>query len=103
LGVTSVAPATHPLAQFQRAAVEVARTQEDVLARTDLPRVYLHFVPLSLAVGLAMMASFFLSSTLVPVLSVWLRRTSSGRTWDGWSAAWIRQSRGLEHLHAAPR
>jgi outer membrane protein len=41
LGVTSVAPATHPLAQFQRAAVEVARTQEDVLARTDLPRVYL--------------------------------------------------------------
>jgi multidrug efflux pump subunit AcrB len=30
------------------------------------------FVPLSLAVGFAMIASYFLSSTLVPVLSVWL-------------------------------
>jgi multidrug efflux pump subunit AcrB len=30
------------------------------------------FVPLSLAVGLAMIASYVLSSTLVPVLSVWL-------------------------------
>ncbi|MCU1383011.1 MAG: acriflavin resistance protein [Acidobacteria bacterium] len=30
------------------------------------------FVPLSLAVGFAMVASFFLSSSLVPVLSVWL-------------------------------
>jgi len=30
------------------------------------------FVPLSLAVGFSMIASFFLSSTLVPVLSVWL-------------------------------
>ncbi len=30
------------------------------------------FVPLSLAVGFSMVASFFLSSTLVPVLSVWL-------------------------------
>ena len=29
------------------------------------------FVPLSLAVGFAMIASFFLSSALVPVLSVW--------------------------------
>jgi multidrug efflux pump subunit AcrB len=29
------------------------------------------FVPLSLAVGFAMIASFFLSSSLVPVLSVW--------------------------------
>jgi len=30
------------------------------------------FMPLSLAVGFAMMGSFFLSSSLVPVLSVWL-------------------------------
>ena len=30
------------------------------------------FVPLSLAVGFAMIASYLLSSTLVPVLSVWL-------------------------------
>src|SRR5205085_8378253 len=29
------------------------------------------FVPLSLAVGFAMIASFFLSSSVVPVLSVW--------------------------------
>jgi len=36
------------------------------------------FVPLSLAVGLAMFASFLLSSTLVPVLSVWLLRGSQG-------------------------
>src|SRR5437868_12078993 len=32
------------------------------------------FVPLSLAVGFAMIASYVLSSTLVPVLSVWLLR-----------------------------
>src|SRR5437899_11254112 len=32
------------------------------------------FVPLSLAVGFAMLASYLLSSTLVPVLSVWLLR-----------------------------
>ncbi len=33
------------------------------------------FVPLALAVGFAMVASFFLSSTLVPILSVWLLRS----------------------------
>src|SRR5262249_28676734 len=32
------------------------------------------FVPLSLAVGFAMVTSYVLSSTLVPVLSVWLLR-----------------------------
>src|SRR5436189_4218839 len=32
------------------------------------------FVPLSLAVGFSMAASYLLSSTLVPVLSVWLLR-----------------------------
>jgi len=39
------------------------------------------FVPLSLAVGFSMIASFFLSSSLVPVLSVWLlgsRRARAG-------------------------
>src|SRR5262245_37593013 len=35
------------------------------------------FVPLSLAVGFAMLASYFLSNTLVPVLSVWLAREKS--------------------------
>jgi len=34
------------------------------------------FVPLSLAVGFAMLASYFLSNTLVPVLSVWLLKRS---------------------------
>ena len=33
------------------------------------------FVPLSMAVGFAMIASFLLSSTLVPVLSVWMLRS----------------------------
>jgi multidrug efflux pump subunit AcrB len=32
------------------------------------------FVPLSLAVGFAMIASYLLSSTLVPILSVWFLR-----------------------------
>jgi multidrug efflux pump subunit AcrB len=36
------------------------------------------FVPLSLAVGLAMISSYLLSSTLVPVLSAWLLRAGSG-------------------------
>lgn len=35
------------------------------------------FVPLSLAVGLAMLASYLLSNSLVPVLSVWLLREGS--------------------------
>ena len=35
------------------------------------------FVPLSLAVGLAMGASYLLSNTLVPILSVWLLREHS--------------------------
>ncbi|HJT71538.1 MAG TPA: efflux RND transporter permease subunit [Terriglobales bacterium] len=39
---------------------------------TGVPRAL--FVPLSLAVGLAMAASYFLSSSLVPVMSVWLLR-----------------------------
>jgi multidrug efflux pump subunit AcrB len=43
------------------------------------------FVPLTLAVGFAMIASYLLSSTLVPVLSVWLLR-----------------GQPLEHLHTRP-
>jgi outer membrane protein len=31
---------THPLAQIHQAAIDLARAQEDVLSRTDLPRVY---------------------------------------------------------------
>src|SRR5205807_3129650 len=36
------------------------------------------FVPLALAVGFSMVASYLLSSTLVPVLSVWMLRTKHG-------------------------
>jgi len=32
------------------------------------------FVPLALAVGFSMIGSYLLSSTLVPILSVWLLR-----------------------------
>src|SRR5262245_5760473 len=47
------------------------------------------FIPLSLAVGFSMIASFLLSSTLVPVLSVWWLRThhaggSDDRHGKGW-------------------
>jgi len=33
-------PTIHPLTQVRRAAADLARAQEDVLSRTDLPRVY---------------------------------------------------------------
>jgi outer membrane protein len=36
-----VAPGAHPLAQAHQAAVDAARAQENVLSRTDRPRVYL--------------------------------------------------------------
>ena len=38
------------------------------------------FVPLSLAVGFAMITSYLLSSTFVPVLSVWLLRQEDRET-----------------------
>jgi outer membrane protein TolC len=36
----AAATQTHPLTQIRQAAVDVARAQEDILSRTDLPRVY---------------------------------------------------------------
>ena len=36
------------------------------------------FIPLALAVGFAMVASYVLSSTLVPVLLIWVLRTRHG-------------------------
>ena len=41
------------------------------------------FVPLSLAVGFAMVASYLLSSTFVPVLSTWLLRRRQAVTGHG--------------------
>jgi multidrug efflux pump subunit AcrB len=52
------------------------------------------FVPLSLAVGFSMIASFFLSSSLVPVLAVWLlgqRRPAAGGGAQG--EDWVDRSR----------
>jgi outer membrane protein len=37
----TAAATAHPLSQSRQAAVDLARAQEDALARTDLPRVYL--------------------------------------------------------------
>jgi hypothetical protein len=37
----SAAAPAHPLAQMRQAAVDLARTQEDVLAKTDRPRLFL--------------------------------------------------------------
>jgi outer membrane protein TolC len=38
--ITPAAVAAHPLAQLRQATVDQARAQEEVLARTDLPRVF---------------------------------------------------------------
>ncbi len=54
------------------------------------------FVPLSLAVGFAMIASFLLSSTLVPVLAVWLlRRSSTPSTTSSHDHDWLDSPRAL--------
>ena len=42
------------------------------------------FVPLSLAVGLAMLAAYVLSSTLVPVLASWMLQTPGAHSDQGW-------------------
>lgn len=41
------------------------------------------FVPLSMAVGYAMISSYVLSSTLVPVLATWIMRKAAAET-EGW-------------------
>jgi multidrug efflux pump subunit AcrB len=58
------------------------------------------FVPLALAVGFAMSASYFLSSTLVPVLMVWMSRvyedSFSGSRWRLWQDRYASALRKLE-------
>src|SRR5215475_7321728 len=58
------------------------------------------FLPLALAVGFAMAGSYFLSSTLVPVLMVWLsrvyQRASSGSRWRLWQDRYASALRKLE-------
>lgn len=56
------------------------------------------FVPLSLAVGFSMIASYFLSSTFVPVLSVWLLRESVNHNSN--PTAFSRMKDGYERLLA---
>jgi multidrug efflux pump subunit AcrB len=52
------------------------------------------FVPLSLAVGFAMIASFFLSSSLVPVLSVWwLGKGHRSREEESHGSDWVERLR----------
>ncbi len=46
------------------------------------------FVPLALAVGFAMISSYLLSSTLVPVMSVWLLRKGRGHGDGGGMRGW---------------
>src|SRR3954454_21186269 len=48
------------------------------------------FVPLSLAVGFAMVSSYLLSSTFVPVLSTWLLRRRPAVRRDGRRSAYER-------------
>ncbi|PHX85418.1 MAG: hypothetical protein CK538_06885 [Opitutia bacterium] len=55
------------------------------------------FTPLALAVGFSMIASFLLSSTLVPVLSVWLLRRHKETALHS-DPAWLR---ALQSLYAA--
>ncbi|MGZ4963107.1 MAG: efflux RND transporter permease subunit [Limisphaerales bacterium] len=60
------------------------------------------FVPLSLAVGFSMIASFLLSSSLVPILSVWVGRKANGVHEPGafarFQGGYTRMSRGLVHV-----
>jgi multidrug efflux pump subunit AcrB len=51
------------------------------------------FVPLSLAVGFAMIASFLLSSALLPVLSVWWLRTHAASHDGPGSRDWVERLR----------
>ncbi len=53
------------------------------------------FVPLSLAVGFSMIASFLLSSSLVPVLAAWwLRRHDTGQDADRDREDWVERLKG---------
>jgi multidrug efflux pump subunit AcrB len=62
------------------------------------------FASLALAVGLAMVASFLVSSTLVPVLSAWLLRPRTEEREGAWSASLRRfHARTAARLLRSPR
>src|SRR5438552_173401 len=81
---------THLAGGMSRARAVIEACQKTVIARllsmlcvlaVFIPSLFMSgvgrqlFVPLSLAVGFAMISSFVLSSTLVPVLATWMLRT----------------------------
>ena len=59
------------------------------------------FVPLSLAVGFAMIAAYFLSSTFVPVLAVWLLRPHHAPEWQARAVLVRARSLPLRPLRAS--
>ncbi len=84
---------THLATGMSRARAIIEACQKTVMARflsmlcvlsVFIPSLFMSgvgrqlFVPLSLAVGFAMISSFVLSSTLVPVLSTWMLRVGHG-------------------------
>jgi multidrug efflux pump subunit AcrB len=86
---------THLAAGMSKARAVIEACQKTVMARflsmlcvlsVFIPSLFMSgvgrqlFVPLSLAVGFAMISSFVLSSTLVPVLSTWMLRVGHGDT-----------------------
>jgi multidrug efflux pump subunit AcrB len=93
----------------------LARSVADATAETQIPRLLAMlcilavfipaffmqgagkalFVPLTLAVGFSMVASYFLSSSLVPILSVWVLR--------GYEAALSRPTGEEELSHASQK
>jgi multidrug efflux pump subunit AcrB len=53
------------------------------------------FVPLSIAVGFAMVSSYVLSTTLVPVMSTWMMREKKNERkprWREWYASFLQRS-----------
>src|SRR5713226_8620882 len=84
---------THLATGMSKARAVIEACQKTVIARflsmlcvlsVFIPSLFMSgvgrqlFVPLSLAVGFAMISSFVLSSTLVPVLSTWMLRVGHG-------------------------
>src|SRR5260370_28766980 len=85
---------THLLPGLSRARAVLEACRRTVLARllsmlcvlaVFVPSFFMSgvgrqlFVPLSLAVGFAMVASYFLSTTLVPVFATWMMKESHRR------------------------
>lgn len=71
-----------------------------------VPAFFMHgaarglFAPLALAVGFAMIASYILSSTFVPVASVWLLRHSRSRLPGGTSPATATSGHAFDRLRS---